>query len=307
MPRGARPIRRFVAACALTFAAVAQSPPSFRADTTLVLVPVSVTDPGNRYVLGLGREHFHLLEDGVEQTITSFSNEDAPLSVGFLVDASGSMGAKLGISRRAVGQFLKSMNPSDEAFLVEFSDRADVTLPFTHDMDRIERRVETLTTGGLTAMLDGIHIAFDEMKNAANPRKALLIISDGGDNHSLYTSSQIEQLVREAGVQIYAVGVFEPFAALGLLSQAERDGPKLLSELAEQTGGRALAAVNDSEVPAIAARIGVELRNQYLLAYSPANRAKDGKYRRLEIKLEQPEALPSLKARWRLGYYAPNE
>ena len=307
MPRGARAIRRFVAACALTFAALAQSPPSFRADTTLVLVPVSVTDPGNRYVLGLGRQHFHLLEDGVEQTITSFSNEDAPLSVGFLVDASGSMGAKLGISRRAVGQFLKSMNPSDEAFLVEFSDRADVTLPFTHDMDRIERRVETLTTGGLTAMLDAIHIAFEEMKNAANPRKALLIISDGGDNHSLYTSSQIEQLVREAGVQIYAVGVFEPFASLGLLTAAERDGPRLLSELAEQTGGRALAAVNDSEVPAIAARIGVELRNQYLLSYSPANRAKDGKYRRLEIKLEQPEALPSLKARWRLGYYAPNE
>jgi Ca-activated chloride channel homolog len=307
MPRGARAIRRFAAACALTFAALAQSPPSFRADTTLVLVPVSVTDPGNRYVLGLGRQHFHLLEDGVEQTITSFSNEDAPLSVGFLVDASGSMGAKLGISRRAVGQFLKSMNPSDEAFLVEFSDRADVTLPFTHDMDRIERRVGTLTTGGLTAMLDAIHIAFEEMKKAANPRKALLIISDGGDNHSLYTSSQIEQLVREAGVQIYAVGVFEPFASLGLLTAAERDGPRLLSELAEQTGGRALAAVTDSEVPAIAARIGVELRNQYLLAYSPANRAKDGKYRRVELKLEQPEALPSLKARWRLGYYAPNE
>jgi VWFA-related protein len=199
------------------------------------------------------------------------------------------------------------MNPSDEAFLVEFSDKAEVSLPFTHDMGSIERRVETLNTGGLTAMLDAIHIAFEEMKKAANPRKALLIISDGGDNHSLYTSSQIEQLVREAGVQIYAVGVFEPFAALGLLSQAERDGPKLLSELAEQTGGRALAAVTDSEVPAIAARIGVELRNQYLLAYTPANREKDGKYRRLEIKLEQPQALPALKARWRLGYYAPNE
>ena len=307
MPRGAHVIRRIFAACILSCAALAQSGPSFRADSTLVLVPVSVTDPGNRYVLGLGRENFRLLEDGVEQNIIHFSNEDAPLSVGFVIDASGSMGAKLSISRSAVGQFLKSMNPSDEAFLVEFSDKAEVSLPFTHDMRSIERRVETLNTGGLTAMLDAIHIAFEEMKNAANPRKALLIISDGGDNHSLYTSSQIEQLVREAGVQIYAVGVFEPFAALGLLSQAERDGPKLLSELAEQTGGRALAAVTDSEVPAIAARIGVELRNQYLLAYTPANREKDGKYRRLEIKLEQPQALPALKARWRLGYYAPSE
>ena len=307
MPNRARAFRWALATCALTFSAAAQSPPAFRADTTLVLVPVSVTDPGNRYVLGLGQRQFHLLEDGVEQTVTHFSNEDAPLSVGFLVDASGSMGTKLGISRRAVGQFLKSMNPSDEAFLVEFSDKAEVSLPFTHDMDRIERKVGTLTTGGLTAMLDAIHLAFEEMKNAANPRKALLIISDGGDNHSLYTSSQIEQLVREAGVQIYAVGVFDPLAALGFLTVAERDGPRLLSELAEQTGGRALAAVNDSEVPAVAARIGVELRNQYLLAYSPANRSKDGKYRRLEIKLEQPEALPALKARWRLGYYAPNE
>lgn len=307
MPRGAHVLRRIFAACILTCAALAQSGPSFRADSTLVLVPVSVTDPGNRYVLGLGRENFRLLEDGVEQNIIHFSNEDAPLSVGFVIDASGSMGAKLSISRSAVGQFLKSMNPSDEAFLVEFSDKAEVSLRFTHDMRSIERRVETLNTGGLTAMLDAIHIAFEEMKNAANPRKALLIISDGGDNHSLYTSSQIEQLVREAGVQIYAVGVFEPFAALGLLSQAERDGPKLLSELAEQTGGRALAAVTDSEVPAIAARIGVELRNQYLLAYTPANREKDGKYRRLEIKLEQPQALPALKARWRLGYYAPSE
>ena len=307
MPRGVHAIRRVLLAYSLTFAALAQSGPSFRADSTLVLVPVSVIDPGNRYVLGLGREHFHLLEDGVEQTVTHFSNEDAPLSVGFVIDASGSMGAKLSISRSAVGQFLKSMNPSDEAFLVEFSDQAAVSLPFTHNMGSIERRVGTLTTGGLTAMLDAIHIAFEEMKKAANPRKALLIISDGGDNHSLYTSTQIEQLVREAGVQIFAVGVFEPFAALGLLSQAERDGPKLLSELAEQTGGRALAAVTDSEVPAIAARIGVELRNQYLLAYTPANREKDGKYRSLEIKLEQPEALPALKARWRLGYYAPNE
>ena len=307
MPRGARAIRLVFAACILTCAALPQSGPSFRADSTLVLVPVSVTDPGNRYVLGLGREHFHLLEDGVEQTITHFSSEDAPLSVGFVIDASGSMGAKLSISRRAVGQFLKSMNPSDEAFLVEFSDRAEVSLPFTHDMDRIERRVGTLTTGGLTAMLDGIHMAFEEMNKAANPRKALLIISDGGDNHSLYSSSQIEQLVREAGVQIFAVGVFEPFATLGLLTQAERDGPKLLSELSEQTGGRALAAVTDNEVPAIAARIGVELRNQYLLAYTPANRARDGKYRRVEVKLEQPETLPALKARWRLGYYAPNE
>jgi VWFA-related protein len=285
---------------------LAQSPPSFRADTTLVLVPVTVTDPTNRYVLGLRKENFHLLEDGVEQSIAFFSSEDAPLSIGLIVDASGSMALKLGTSRRAVSQFLKTMNSSDEAFLVEFSDSADVALPFAHDMSAIDRRMGSLTTGGLTAMLDPIHISLEEMKKAANPRKALLIVSDGGDNHSRYNSSQIEQLVREADVQIYAVGVFELLGPLGLTA-AELDGPRLLSELADQTGGRALAAVNPNELPSIAQRIGVELRNQYVLAYSPANKSRDGKYRRVLVKLVKTTGLPPLKAMFRTGYYAPTQ
>jgi Ca-activated chloride channel homolog len=295
----------------------------FRADSTLVLVPVSVTDPSNRYVLGLAKEDLRLFEDGVEQKVTHFSNEDAPLSIGLLVDTSGSMGAKLDTSRRAVAEFLKTLNKADEAFLVEFSDKAELAVPLTSDAGAIQSSMTNATSGGLTALLDAVNMGLQEMKHAKNPRKALLIISDGGDNNSRYTSTQISDLVREADVQVYAMGVFEPSLSFGLsaalssalsggsssgrLGTAELDGPRLLSAIADQTGGRALAASNLRELPGIAERIGIELRNQYVLAYSPQNPSRDGKYRKIEVKLQQPKALPALKARWRLGYYAPAE
>jgi len=304
----------FAGFCLWTLAAFPQSDPqadlprsttAFRAETTLVLVPVSVTDPSNRYVLGLEKEAFHLFEDDVPQTITHFSSEDAPLSIGLLVDTSGSMGAKLDMSRRAVIEFLKTLNTADEAFLVEFSDRAELAVSLTGDAAAIEDKLTSVTSGGLTALLDAVHTGLLEIKHAKNPRKALLIISDGGDNNSRFTASQIEDLVREADVQIYAMGVFEPVLSFGV-NAAEMSGPKLLSEIADQTGGRALAASNLRDLPGIAERIGIELRNQYVLAYSPANKNRDGKYRKVQVKLDQPNGLPALKARWRLGYYAPN-
>jgi VWFA-related protein len=294
---------------------LAQSDPqaatSFRADTTLVLVPVSVTDPSNRYVLGLEKQDFHIFEDDVPQIITHFSSEDAPLSIGLLVDTSGSMGSKLDTSRRAVVEFLKTLNATDEAFLVEFSDQAELAVSLTNNSREIENKLTSVNSGGLTALLDAVHTGLQEMKRAKNPRKALLIISDGGDNNSRYTSTLIADLVREADVQIFAMGVFEPVLSFGLgiakLTTAEMSGPKLLSEIAEQTGGRALAATNLRELPGIAQRIGIELRNQYVLAYSPSNKNRDGKYRKVQVKVDQPKALPALKARWRLGYYAPND
>lgn len=293
---------------------------AFRADTTLVLVPVSVTDPSNRYVLGLDKDDLRLFEDGVEQKVTHFSNEDAPLSIGLLVDTSGSMGAKLETSRQAVAEFLKTLNSADEAFLVEFSDQAQLAVPLTNDAGAIRSAMTSATSGGLTALLDAVHMGLQEMKHSKNPRKALLVISDGGDNNSRYTSSEITNLVREADVQVYAMGVFEPSLSFGLppglglhgtggskLGDAELDGPRLLAEIANQTGGRALAATNLRELPGVAERIGIELRNQYVLAYSPTNPNHDGKYRKIEVKLQQPKALPALKARWREGYYAPSE
>jgi Ca-activated chloride channel family protein len=271
---------------------------SFRADTTLVLVPVAVTDKSNRYVLGLEKGDFQILEDGKPQTIRSFSSEDAPLSVGLVVDISGSIGMKLDTSRRAVSEFLKTLNAQDEVFLVECSDNAELAMHFTHNTAAINDLLKSANTGGLTALLDAVRLGLDEMKNAKNPRKALLVISDGGDNNSRYTSQQVEDLVREADVQIYCMGVFEPMT-FGLTA-AEMTGPRVLAEISQQTGGRALTATGSQDLPGIATRIGLELRNQYVLAYSPTDETRDGKYRHVEVKLHAPEALPDLKARWRL-------
>jgi Ca-activated chloride channel family protein len=268
------------------------------------MIPVSVTDTLNRFVLGLQKEDFHLFEDGVEQSVAHFSGEEAPLSVGLIFDESGSMDYKFRTAREATAQFLKTLNRDDESFLVEFGDRAKLSVEFTTRSELIQTALKDARPAGLTAMLDAINTGLSEMKKARNPRKAIVIISDGGDNNSHYTATEIEALVRAADVQIYAMGVFEPY--LFGLSQAEISGPRLLSEIATQTGGRAFSAVVSSDLPSVAARIAVELRNQYVLAYYPKDHSRDGKYRKVEVKISQPHGIASpLKAHWRLGYYAP--
>jgi Ca-activated chloride channel family protein len=279
---------------------------TFRADTNLVVIPVAVTDTLNRFVLGLEKTDFHLIEDGVEQNVAHFSGEEAPLSVGLVFDESGSMDYKLRTSRDAASQLLKTLNKDDEAFLVEFGDNAKLSVGFTAHTEQIQSALKNAQPGGLTAMLDAINAGLHEMKKAKNPRKAIVIVSDGGDNHSRYTSAEIESLVRAADVQVYAMGVFEPALPFGLTPE-EISGPRLLSEIATQTGGRAFSAALNSDLPSVAARIAVELRNQYVLAYYPKNPARDGKFRHVEVKLSQPNGIPPLKAHWRLGYYAPNE
>jgi Ca-activated chloride channel homolog len=279
---------------------------TFRAYSDLVLIPVTVTDTLNRFVLGLQKEDFHLFEDGVEQSLAHFSGEDAPLSVGVLFDESGSMDYKIRISRDAAAQLLNMLNKEDEAFLVEFADLAKVSIGFTGHMEEIQSALKNARAGGLTAMLDSIDAGLLEMKKAKNSRKAIVIVSDGGDNRSHYTAAQIEALVREADVQIYAMGVFEPVFSFRLTPE-EISGPRLLSEIAEQTGGRAFAAAAPGDMTSVATRIAVELRNQYVLGYYPRNKARDGKYRKVEVKVAQPPGLGSpLKAHWRLGYYAPD-
>jgi VWFA-related protein len=279
-------------------------PANIRVDSTLVLINVTVTTPLNQVVTGLEKEHFRLFEDKVEQTVTQFSSEDAPLSVGLVFDISGSMGAKLHKSRQAAAQFFKTANPEDEFFLVQFNDRPQLVVPFTHETEEIQNRLAFTQSKGRTALLDALYLAMHEMKKARNPRKALLVISDGGDNSSRYTQSEIKNLVREADVQVYAIGIFEPLSARGRTAE-ELSGPSLLSELAEQTGGRHFPVENVNELPDIAAKIGIELRNQYVLGYTPTNQKRDGKYRRVRVELVQPRGLPPLKAAYRSGYYAP--
>ncbi len=277
---------------------------NLRVDTTLVLINVTVTDPLNRFVTGLEKENFKLLEDKTEQTLTHFASEDAPLSVGLVFDASGSMSNKMGKARQAVAQFFKTANPEDECFLVQFNDRPTLVQGFTTSLEEIQNRLTFTQAKGRTALLDGVYLALNEMKKAHNPRKALLIISDGGDNSSRYTETEIKNLVREADVQIYAMGIFEPAASRGRTAE-ELSGPGLLNEMAEQTGGRHFAVEDLNQLPDVAAKIGIELRNQYILGYTPLNQERDGKYRRVQVKLVQPRGLPPLRAFWRTGYYAP--
>ncbi len=280
-----------------------QSAARFNAATTLVLIPANVTDSLNRFVLGLRKEDFHVFEDGEEQTIAHFSGEDAPLSLGLVFDCSGSMDDKLRTSRQAALQFLKTMNAQDEAFLVEFSNTAQLEVEFTSKLEQIQDKLTALQPGGLTAMIDAAQMALHEMKKAKNPRKAILIISDGGDNHSRYTENEIKSLVKEADVMVYAIGIYDR----SFPTEEERLGPELLGEIAELTGGRAFTVENPNDLADVATKIGVELRNQYVLGYRPSKIDRDGKWRKIKVKLLPPKGLPPLRVYARTGYYAPEE
>ena len=276
-----------------------------RIDTTEIRIPVTVTQQKDgKFVTGMDAEYFELYEDKVKQEIISFTSEDAPLSVGIVFDASGSMGAKLTKSRQAVAQFLRRANPEDEFFLVQFNDRAAMTVPFTTDSAEILNRLAFVQSKGSTALLDGVYIAMNHMKQARNARKAILIISDGGDNASRYTESEVKNAVREADVQIYAIGIFEQG---GATTPEEIAGPGLLGQLTEQTGGHHYAVGNLADLPDVAAKIGLELRNEYVLGYHSTNLARDGKYRKVEVKLVNVSKLPKLRSRARGGYYAPSQ
>jgi Ca-activated chloride channel homolog len=279
---------------------------NIRVDTNLVIIPVTVTDPLNRPVTGLEREHFRVFEDKVEQSITQFAADDAPIAIGLVFDVSGSMGDKLRKSRQAAAQFFRTANTDDEFLLVEFNDRPKLTMPLTSNVEEIQNRLTFSQSKGRTALLDAIYLALHEMKNSHKPRKSLLIISDGGDNSSRYTPTEVRNLVRESDCLIYAIGIFESIAGRGRTAE-ELAGPGLLQSLAEQTGGRHIPVDNVNELPDVAAKIGIELRNRYILGYSPTNLERDGKYRSVQVKLVQPRGLPPLRAAWRLGYYAPVE
>jgi Ca-activated chloride channel family protein len=282
----------------------AASSANIRVDTTLVPIPVAVTDPLSRFVTGLEKEDFRLYEDKVEQQIAHFSTQDAPISVGIVFDTSGSMGPKLSWSGQAVTQFLRTANPEDEFFLIEFNDSPSLSVALTSNGDEIRNRLIFTQAKGATALLDAIYLAMSQLKKARNSWKAVLIISDGGDNASRYTEREVKNAVLESDSQLYAIGILEPLEARGRTPE-EANGPELLRGLAEQTGGRAYAAVNPTELPDIAAKIGIEFQNEYVLYYSPKNFAHDGKYHRVQVKLAKRAGLPALRTAFRTGYFAP--
>ena len=284
----------------------AKSGANIRVNSILVQVPVSVVDPNNRPVTGLEKEHFKVLDEKVEQTITQFSMDDAPVDVGLVFDASGSMGPKLRRSRMAATAFFQTANPEDQFFLVTFADNPRLVTHLGADFADIQNQLTFTGSHGRTALLDAIALAMHEIKKSTKERKALLIISDGGDNSSRYTEGEIRNMVRESDVLIYAIGIFEPGAGRDR-SPEEAGGPGLLNDLAEMTGGREFEVNDLAEMPDVAAKIGIELRNRYVLGYRPAAQSRDGKYHHVQVKLVPPKGLPALKAYWRPGYYAPLE
>ncbi len=269
----------------------------------LVLVPVTITDPMNRLVTGLDRENFALSEGSDVQEIKNFSSEDAPVSLGVIFDVSGSMSSKIEKSREAVIEFFKTANPQDEFFMITFGDKPEEVADFTQSVEDIQGKLVYTVPRGRTALLDAIYLGINKMRQARYPKKALLIISDGGDNHSRYTESEIKSMVKEADVLIYAIGIYDHFFA----SDEERLGPALLGDVTELTGGRAFTIDNPNDLADVATKIGIELRNQYVLGYRPKNPVHDGKWRKIKVKLIPPKGLPPLKVYAKTGYYAPVE
>jgi Ca-activated chloride channel homolog len=274
-----------------------------KVDVDLVLVSVTVTDPLNRLVTGLEKDNFRLLEQNIAQEIKHFSSEDAPISLGVIFDLSGSMQNKIEKARDAVIEFFKTANPQDEFFIVTFADRPELLHDFTASIEDIQGKLVYAVPKGQTALFDAVYLGVNKMRNARHSKKALLIISDGGDNRSRYTDGEIKKLVQEADVQIYAIGIFDDVRP----TPEEVRGPYTLSQITDPTGGRTFHVNDIGDLADTAVKIGVELRNQYVLGYRPINKVRDGKWRKLKVKLNAPKGLPVLNVHAKTGYYAPQQ
>jgi VWFA-related protein len=267
----------------------AQKPRSIRLDVRVVQIPVTVTDTWDRPISGLRKDDFQLFEDNVEQQIVYLSTEEAPASVGLIFDASGSMRDKLETSVAAVEQFFKTSLPGDEFLLVRFSDRPRTLTGFTENTVEISGWLHATRAGGWTALHDAICLGVHKMKAAKNARKALLILSDGGDNNSRYSAREIRELVREADVRVYAISLLT--------------GSRFLEGISEESGGRMIKVNKLKELPEAVEKLSSDLRSQYVLGYCPSNPQNDGRYRKVRVQVNQP----TVHASWRRGYYAPAE
>ena len=281
---------------AATFAGGSDNKPLIRVGVDTVFVNVTVVDPLNRCVTGLEQDVFRVFENKVEQKIAYFSEEEAPVSVGILFDRSGSMKANNNIeaARSAIVRFMQSANPEDEFFLVTFNQDAALVTDFTHESGSIAGEIALDQPSGRTAVYDAVYMGLQKIKKASNERKALILITDGEDNSSRYSPAEVKELAREMDVPIYGIG------EQGELGYGRFD----IEEIVDMTGGRAFFPNSFNELDYYIDLIHAELRNQYVLGYVPSNKAHDGKWRRIQVKLDAPQGLPRLVVRSREGYYA---
>jgi Ca-activated chloride channel family protein len=272
-----------------------------RVDVDLVLVPVSITDAMNRPVIGLQQRDFELYEGSEPQQVRYFSTEDAPLSIGVILDVSKSMSNKIDLAREAVAEFLATSNPEDDYFVITFSDKPHVLADATRSVGYIQEKLAMAEPKGRTALLDAIYLGMTKLHSAQYKRRALLIISDGGDNCSRYRAKEIKSLVQEADVEIYAIGVFDSM----FRTPEEWAGKRLLTEITEATGGRTATLSNVRKLPEVARAISLELRSRYVLGYRPSNDAHDGTWRKIKVRLNPEASTAPLQVTAKKGYQAP--
>jgi Ca-activated chloride channel homolog len=275
--------------------------PIFKVDVDTVFVKVAVTDPLNRYITGLGKECFKVYEDNVQQAISHFSQQSAAISVGILFDVSTSMGSNnnIGIGKHWLTRFLdsslwESRNPDDEYFLITFNHTVNLVQAFTDKTVELQNDIAFEKPSGWTALYDAVYRGLDHMKEGKNEKKALILISDGGDNKSRYKRNEVLEFLKESDVMIYGIGLQSP----------ETFGYYVITSLTSLTGGRAFFS-EPVELEYYINLIHAELRNQYLLGYVPTHKTHDGKWRQIRVKLDAPEGLPKMSIRAKKGYYAP--
>lgn len=273
--------------------------PSIRADVQLILIPVTVTDQLGAPVSGLSMQAFRLFEEGAEQQIQYFNSEDAPVSLGIVFDASRSMTDKLEKSRAAVTRVCNTSMSGDEFSLIEFNSAPRILLNFTNEPGQIEKAALSIMPRNWTALFDAVYLGINQMKQARNARKVLLVLSDGGDNRSRYSEREMRAFVREADVCIYTVGIFG-----GGFFVPRHAG--VLKQIAEETGGKFYQVAKADELSDVVSKISQTIRNQYVLGFSSSNPRTDGVYRKIEVRLNQTREAPRLQASWRTGYYAPD-
>jgi len=274
-----------------------------RANVDLVLVNVTVLDPAGRAVSGLEVTNFAVLDDKNPQVIRYLSKVDAPISLVVVLDASASMAPKIEEERKAFAGLITESNPEDDFGLIVVNDEPRVALHFDDSTGESQRAVEALQPKGATALWDGMYLGIKELKNSRYQRKAMVVISDGGDNHSRYTQSELKSLLKEADVEVYAIGMFDRYAT----RLEEKKGPLQLDEVTSVTGGRVFSAHDAEELSRAVTGISRELRNQYVLGYYPSNRTRDGRWRRLKIRLTNSASQEKLRLYAKKGYYAPEE
>ena len=273
------------------------SPPLFKVEVETVFVSVSVTDPYGRYVVGLEKESFKVYEDQVEQEILHFGQKSTPISVGLIFDVSRSMGDNLNIrkAKNAIVGFLKEGVEQDEYFLVTFNQRSRLMQSFTRSSGTVQSAVATQKPGGSTALYDAVYMGLDFVKRGTNEKKALILITDGEDNSSRYSPSEVREFAKESSIQVYGIGLE---GRLGY-------GGSVIQNIIRITGGRGFRPSNFNDLDYYIGLIHAELRSQYFLGYSPANGIHDGKWRHIQVKLDPLPGIPKLIINAREGYYAP--